>query len=162
MTREASISSLVRHNEIRSFRRLSGAALAKFKPNGETAAHPSWCRTLLVREFTMKTSYILDTDWEGRIRKYAAHPVPTSASILAVGLPVIAVNPTRLRAQRSPRVMYLAPIGEDTLMVNERKCYAAHREIATLKEARSTRFENPLRHCPNKIATGPMPPLLIL
>jgi prolyl-tRNA synthetase len=118
-----------------------------------------------VREFTMKDSYSLDADWEGLDRQYRAHYQAYFDIFHRCGLPVIAVKSDTgmtlapaLRSGASAGVggklaheyMYLAPIGEDTLILCNNCGYTANRQVARFAKPAAPQEEpNPIE----KVAT---------
>jgi prolyl-tRNA synthetase len=85
-----------------------------------------------VREFTMKDSYSLDRDWEGLDKQYRAHYQAYFNIFHRCGLPVRAVKSDvgMMGGQLAHEFMYLAPIGEDTLMFCDKCGYTANRQVA--------------------------------
>lgn len=105
-----------------------------------------------VREFTMKDSYSLDADYEGLERQYRAHYQSYFNIFHRCGLPVVAVKSDTgmMGGKLAHEFMYLAPIGEDTLIHCEGCGYIANRQIASFRKAAAAPEEpRPL----DKIAT---------
>lgn len=90
-----------------------------------------------VREFTMKDSYSLDADYEGLERQYRAHYQSYFNIFHRCGLPVVAVKSDTgmMGGKLAHEFMYLAPIGEDTLIHCEGCGYIANRQIASFRKA---------------------------
>jgi prolyl-tRNA synthetase len=83
-----------------------------------------------VREFTMKDSYSLDRDEAGLKKQYADHYQAYFRIFLRCGLPTLAVGSDTgmMGGKVAHEFMYVAPIGEDTLVVDEAG-YAANQEV---------------------------------
>lgn len=84
-----------------------------------------------VREFTMKDSYSLDKDEAGLKKQYAEHYHAYFRMYARTGLPVIAVGSDTgmMGGKVAHEFMYVTPIGEDTLVIDEAG-YAANQEVA--------------------------------
>ncbi len=84
-----------------------------------------------VREFTMKDSYSLDKDEAGLKKQYAEHYHAYFRMYARCGLPVIAVGSDTgmMGGKVAHEFMYVTPIGEDTLVIDEAG-YAANQEVA--------------------------------
>jgi len=115
MTHEEVVADLVR-GEVHSYRQL-----------------PLMIR---VREFTMKDSYSLDADFEGLDVQYRAHYQAYFNIFHRCGLPVIAVKSDvgMMGGKLAHEFMYLAPVGEDTLMLCEGCGYSANRQVAVFQK----------------------------
>ncbi len=129
MTHEEAVGDLVRR-EIRSHRhlpRLIYHIQTKFRDDPRPRAG-----LIRVREFTMKDSYSLDTDWDGLERQYRAHYQAYFNIFHRCGLPVIAVasDSGMMGGKVSHEFMFLHPIGEDTLLLCPSCGYAANRQVA--------------------------------
>jgi len=96
-----------------------------------------------VREFTMKDSYSLDTDWEGLDTQYRAHYQAYFDIFHRCGLPVTAVKSDvgMMGGKLAHEFMYLTPIGEDTLIICGACGYMANRQIARFRKAASAQEE---------------------
>jgi prolyl-tRNA synthetase len=134
MTHEEIVSDLVR-KEVRSHRQLPLLIYqlqTKFRDEPRPRAG-----LIRVREFTMKDSYSLDADWEGLDKQYRAHYSAYFRIYSRCGLPTIAVKSDTgmMGGKLAHEFMYLAPIGEDTLLVCDNCGYSANREVATFKKA---------------------------
>jgi prolyl-tRNA synthetase len=136
MTHEEIISDLVR-KEIRSYRQLP-VLLYHIQTKWRDEPRPR-AGLIRVREFTMKDSYSLDADWEGLDKQYAAHQAAYLRIFLRVGLPVIAVESDTgmMGGRQAHEFMYLAPIGEDTLLICDHCGYAANREVARFQKPKA-------------------------
>jgi prolyl-tRNA synthetase len=90
-----------------------------------------------VREFTMKDSYSLDTDWEGLDKQYRLHYQAYFNIYRRCGLPVIAVKSDTgmMGGKLAHEYMYLNPIGEDTLILCDSCGYSANRQVARFKKS---------------------------
>ncbi|HQR08650.1 MAG TPA: proline--tRNA ligase [Gemmatales bacterium] len=84
-----------------------------------------------VREFTMKDSYSLDKDEAGLKKQYAEHYHSYFRMYARCGLPVISVGSDTgmMGGKVAHEFMYVTPIGEDTLVIDEAG-YAANQEVA--------------------------------
>ncbi len=84
-----------------------------------------------VREFTMKDSYSLDKDEAGLKKQYEQHYHAYFRMYARCGLPVIAVGSDTgmMGGKVAHEFMYVTPIGEDTLVIDEAG-YAANQEVA--------------------------------
>ena len=91
---------------------------------------------LRVREFTMKDSYSLDADWEGLEAQYRAHYQAYFNMFNRCGLPAIAVKSDvgMMGGKIAHEYMYLAPIGEDTILVCKACEYVANRQVARFQK----------------------------
>jgi prolyl-tRNA synthetase len=134
MTHEEAVADLARR-EIRSYRHLPRLVYhlqTKFRDDPRPRAG-----LIRVREFTMKDSYSLDADWEGLDRQYRAHYEAYFNIFRRCGLPgVIAVKSDTgmMGGQMAHEYMYLAPIGEDTLLLCDACGYSANRQIARFRK----------------------------
>ena len=135
MTHEEVVGDLVR-KEIRSYRQLPALIYhIQTKWRDEPRSRAGLIR---VREFTMKDSYSLDLDDAGLDKQYRAHYQAYFNIYARCGLPVIAVasDTGMMGGQLAHEFMYLAPIGEDTLLLCDHCGYSANREVA--------RFQKPM------------------
>jgi len=89
-----------------------------------------------VREFTMKDSYTLDSDWEGLDKQYRNHYQSYFNIFHRCGIPVIAVisDVGMMGGKLAHEYMYLTPFGEDTLLLCDSCGYSANRQIATFQK----------------------------
>src|SRR5262245_23395386 len=134
MTHEEVIADLIRQ-EIRSYRQLPCLLYqiqTKFRDEPRSRGG-----LIRVREFTMKDSYSLDADWEGLDKQYRAHYQAYFNIFHRCHLPVIAVQSDvgMMGGQLAHEYMYLAPIGEDTLVLCDACGYAANRQVAQVRKA---------------------------
>ncbi|MDY4889340.1 MAG: proline--tRNA ligase [Sphaerochaetaceae bacterium] len=85
-----------------------------------------------VREFTMKDSYSFDKDQEGLEKVYKAHYDAYFRIFHRCGLPVVAVGSDSgmMGGKVAHEYMYLAPIGEDTIITCDKCGYTANRQVA--------------------------------
>jgi prolyl-tRNA synthetase len=133
MTHEEVMGDLVR-KEIRSYRQLP---LLVYHIQTKWRDDPRPRAGLIrVREFTMKDSYSLDADWEGLDIQYRAHYQAYFNIFHRCGLSVVAVKSDvgMMGGTMAHEFMYLAPIGEDTLLMCDHCGYTANRQIATFKK----------------------------
>lgn len=129
MTHEEVITDLVR-KEIESYKQLPVLLYQiQTKWRDEPRARGGLIR---VREFTMKDSYSLDMDEEGLDKQYKAHYQAYFNIYHRCGIPVIAVasDTGMMGGKLAHEYMYITPIGEDTLLINEETGYAANQEVA--------------------------------
>ena len=138
MTHEEIVATLAQ-SEIKSYRQMPQLIFQmQTKFRDEPRARGGLIR---VREFIMKDSYSLDKDYEGLKAQYVRHYNAYHRIGLRCGLPLVAVGSDTgmMGGQAAHEFMYLTPIGEDTLMVNESGTYAANQEIAVYQKSR---FDN--------------------
>lgn len=132
MTHEEVVADLVRH-EIQSYRQLP-ALVYHLQTKWRDDPRPR-AGLIRVREFTMKDSYSLDSDWEGLDRQYRAHYQAYFNIYHRCGLDAIAVGSDvgMMGGSMAHEYMYLSSIGEDTLVLCNACHYAANRQIATFQ-----------------------------
>ncbi len=135
MTHEEVVADLVRR-EVQSYKQLPRLIYhiqTKWRDDPRPRAG-----LIRVREFTMKDSYSLDADWEGLDKQYRAHYQAYFNIFHRCGLPVVAVKSDvgMMGGKLAHEFMYLAPIGEDTLIMCDRCGYLANRQVA--------RFQKPI------------------
>lgn len=142
MTHEEVVADLVR-KEVRSYRQLP-LLLYHVQTKWRDDPRPR-AGLIRVREFTMKDSYSLDTDWQGLEKQYRAHYQAYFNIFHRCGLEAIAVkSDTGMMGGRlAHEFMYLTPSGEDTILICGNCGYAANRQIANFKKV-STTDEDPL------------------
>ena len=133
MTHEEVLSDLVRR-EVQSYKhlpRLIYHIQTKFRDEPRPRAG-----LIRVREFTMKDSYSLDTDWDGLDKQYRAHYQAYFNIYHRCGLDVIAVKSDTgmMGGKLAHEYMYLNPIGEDTLILCEACHYSANRQVASFQK----------------------------
>jgi prolyl-tRNA synthetase len=133
MTHEEVVADLVRR-EIQSYKhlpRLIYHIQTKFRDEPRPRAG-----LIRVREFTMKDSYSLDTDWEGLDKQYRAHYQAYFNIYHRCGLDVIAVKSDTgmMGGKLAHEYMYLNPIGEDTLILCDACGYSANRQVAHFRK----------------------------
>ncbi|NOZ49163.1 MAG: proline--tRNA ligase [Chloroflexi bacterium] len=136
MTHEEVVTDLVR-NVIHSYRQLPALVYhIQTKWRDEVRSRGGLIR---VREFTMKDSYSLDSDWEGLDQQYRAHYQAYFNIFHRCGLDVIAVESDvgMMGGKKAHEFMYLAPIGEDTLVLCDACGYTANRQVATFQKPTS-------------------------
>ncbi|HJW84360.1 MAG TPA: proline--tRNA ligase [Anaerolineae bacterium] len=129
MTHEEVVADLCK-TEVRSYRQLPQLIYhiqTKFRDDPRPRAG-----LIRVREFTMKDSYSLDLDEAGLDRQYRAHYQAYFNIFNRCGVPAIAVGSDvgMMGGSQAHEFMYLAPIGEDTLVLCRNCGYAANRQIA--------------------------------
>ena len=133
MTHEEVVGDLVR-KEIQSYRQLPKMVYhiqTKWRDDPRPRAG-----LIRAREFTMKDSYSLDADWEGLDKQYRAHYQAYFNIFHRCGLPVVAVGADvgMMGGSLAHEYMYLAPIGEDTLIFCPKCHYSANRQIARFQK----------------------------
>jgi prolyl-tRNA synthetase len=133
MTHEEVLADLTRR-EIHSYKQLPCLLYhIQTKWRDEPRARAGLIR---VREFTMKDSYSLDADYDGLDKQYRAHYGAYFKMFQRCGLPVIAVKSDvgMMGGKMAHEFMYLAPIGEDTLIICDQCGYTANRQVAGFKK----------------------------
>ncbi len=133
MTHEEVVTALVR-DIIHSYRQLPALIYhIQTKWRDEPRSRGGLIR---VREFTMKDSYSLDTDWEGLDKQYWAHYHAYFNIFNRCGLPTIAVESDvgMMGGKQAHEFMYLTPIGEDTLVLCDACGYTSNRQVATFQK----------------------------
>ena len=133
MTHEEVIASLVR-TEIQSYKQLP-RLLYHIQTKWRDDPRPR-AGLIRVREFTMKDSYSLDTDWEGLDVQYQAHYQAYLNIFHRCGLSVVTVRSDvgMMGGKMAHEFMYLAPIGEDTILICDGCGYTANRQIARFQK----------------------------
>jgi len=133
MTHEEVITDLVRR-EIQSYKQLP-RLLYHIQTKWRDDPRPR-AGLIRVREFTMKDSYSLDADWEGLDKQYRAHYQAYFNIFHRCGLPVLAVKSDvgMMGGKMAHEFMYLASIGEDTLIICDACGYTANRQVATFRK----------------------------
>lgn len=137
MTHEEVITDLVRR-EIQSYKQLPRLVYhiqTKWRDDPRPRAG-----LIRVREFTMKDSYSLDTDWEGLDKQYRAHYQAYFNIFHRCGLPVLAVKSDvgMMGGKMAHEFMYLTSIGEDTLIICDACGYTANRQVANFRKPPAT------------------------
>ncbi len=133
MTHEEVVADLVRR-EVQSYKhlpRLIYHIQTKFRDEPRPRAG-----LIRVREFTMKDSYSLDTDWDGLDKQYRAHYQAYFNIYHRCGLEVLAVKSDSgmMGGKLAHEYMYLTPIGEDTLIICTAGDYSANRQVARFQK----------------------------
>jgi prolyl-tRNA synthetase len=133
MTHEEVVADLVRR-EVQSYKHLPRLVYhlqTKFRDEPRPRAG-----LIRVREFTMKDSYSLDTDWDGLDRQYRHHYQAYFNIFHRCGLDVVAVKSDTgmMGGQLAHEYMVLTPIGEDTLILCDSCGYAANRQVARFRK----------------------------
>ena len=133
MTHEEVVADLTR-KEIHSYRQLP-VLIYHIQTKWRDDPRPR-AGLIRVREFTMKDSYSLDTDWAGLDKQYRAHYQAYFDIFHRCGIPVIAVKSDvgMMGGKLAHEYMYLTPFGEDTLLICDDCGYAANRQVATFKK----------------------------
>ncbi len=133
MTHEEVIADLVR-KEVRSYRQLP-LLIYHIQTKWRDDPRPR-AGLVRVREFTMKDSYSLDIDRDGLDRQYRAHYQAYFNIFHRCGLPVLAVKADvgMMGGSLAHEYMYLAPIGEDTILICPSCAYTANRQIALFQK----------------------------
>jgi prolyl-tRNA synthetase len=134
MTHEEVVASLAA-TEIRSWRdlpRLVYQLQIKFRDDPRPRAG-----LIRTREFTMKDAYSLDRDTAGLDVQYERLYQAYTAIFDRCHLPSIAVGADvgMMGGSGAHEFMYLAPIGEDTLVLCDNCGYAQNRQVALLAKA---------------------------
>src|SRR5512136_3371790 len=129
MTHEEVVADLARR-DIRSYKQLPQLVYhiqTKFRDDPRPRAG-----LIRVREFTMKDSYSLDADEAGLDKQYRAHYQAYFNIFNRCAVPAIAVGSDvgMMGGSLAHEYMYLAPVGEDTLVLCKKCGYAANRQIA--------------------------------
>ncbi len=133
MTHEEIVTDLTRR-EIQSYRQLPQLIYhmqTKWRDDPRPRAG-----LIRAREFVMLDSYTLDADMESLDEQYQAHYDAYFRIFARCGLPVIDVTADvgMMGGTMAHEYMYLAPIGEDTLLICDNCNYTANRQIATFKK----------------------------
>ncbi|MCX6029853.1 MAG: proline--tRNA ligase [Chloroflexi bacterium] len=133
MTHEEVVADLARR-EIRSWRQLPSLIYhiqTKWRDDPRPRAG-----LIRVREFTMLDSYSLDADFDGLAAQYRAHYAAYFRIFGRCGLPTIAVKSDTgmMGGKLAHEYMYLAPIGEDTLILCDGCGYTANRQVAAFRK----------------------------
>jgi prolyl-tRNA synthetase len=133
MTHEEVIGDLVRR-EVHSYKQLP-RLIYHIQTKWRDEPRPR-AGLIRVREFTMKDSYSLDTDWDGLDKQYRAHYQAYFNISHRCGLPMAAVKSDTgiMGGKLAHEFMYLTPIGEDTLLLCDKCGYAANRQVARFKK----------------------------
>lgn len=140
MTHEEVVADLTRR-EVRSYRQLP-LLIYQIQTKWRDDPRPR-AGLIRAREFTMKDSYSLDADWAGLDQQYRAHYQAYFNIFRRCGLPVIAVKSDvgMMGGQLAHEFMYLAPIGEDTLILCAGCGYSANRQIARFRKSSAAAAE---------------------
>jgi prolyl-tRNA synthetase len=136
MTHEEAVVNVIK-DEIQSYRQLP-ALIYHIQTKWRDDPRPR-AGLIRVREFTMKDSYSLDRDWEGLDQQYRAHYQAYFRIFQRCDLPVIAVESDvgMMGGNLAHEYMYLAPVGEDTLLLCGDCGYSANRQIAEFQKEHS-------------------------
>ncbi len=133
MTHEEVVADLVRR-EIQSYKQLPRLVYhIQTKWRDDPRPRGGLVR---VREFTMKDSYSLDTDFEGLDKQYRAHYSAYFRIFQRCALPVVTVasDVGMMGGKLAHEFMYLTPIGEDTLLLCKACGYTANRQVARFRK----------------------------
>ncbi len=133
MTHEEAVVDIIK-DEIQSYRQLP-MLIYHIQTKWRDDPRPR-AGLIRVREFTMKDSYSLDRDWEGLDVQYRAHYQAYFRVFGRCALPVIAVESDvgMMGGNMAHEYMYLAPVGEDTLLLCDQCGYSANRQIADFQK----------------------------
>ena len=136
MTHEEVVADLCK-SDIRSYKQLPQLVYhiqTKFRDDPRPRAG-----LIRVREFTMKDSYSLDLDDAGLDKQYRAHYQAYFDIFNRCAVPAIAVRSDvgMMGGSLAHEYMYLAPVGEDTLVLCHHCGYAANRQIARFAKKRA-------------------------
>lgn len=129
MTHEEVVTDLIR-KDINSYRQLPKLVYQlQTKWRDEPRPRAGLIRT---REFVMKDSYSLDLDDDGLDKQYRAHYQAYYNIFHRCGLDVISVasDTGMMGGKLAHEFMYLADIGEDTLIIDRDSHYYANAEVA--------------------------------
>ena len=134
MTHEEAVSSLAAA-EIRSYRdlpRLVYHLQTKWRDDPRPRAG-----LIRVREFTMLDSYSLDASPDGMEAQYRAHAEAYQRIFRRCGLPAIAVAADTgvMGGKTAHEFMYLADIGEDTILLCTACEFRANRQVARFRKS---------------------------
>jgi prolyl-tRNA synthetase len=150
MTHEEVVADLVRR-EVQSYKQMPRMVYqiqTKWRDDPRPRAG-----LIRAREFTMKDSYSLDTDWEGLDKQYRAHYQAYFNIYHRCGLNVRAVRSDNGMilapssdsfesagpvAKLAHEFMYLTPIGEDMIILCEECGYSANRQVARIHKTPAT------------------------
>ncbi|MCP4149271.1 MAG: proline--tRNA ligase, partial [bacterium] len=140
MTHEEVVADLVR-KEISSYKQLPCLVYhlqTKWRDDPRPRAG-----LIRVREFTMKDSYSLDVDLKGLDKQYRDHYQAYFNIFNRCALPSIAVSSDVgvMGGSAAHEFMYLASIGEDTLVICDACGYVENRQIARFKKAEAKKEE---------------------
>ena len=145
MTHEEAAATLAR-SEIGSYRQLPQLVFqiqTKFRDDARPRGG-----LIRVREFLMKDSYSFDSDEAGLGRQYKAHHDAYLRIFERCGLPVtvVASDVGDMGGSGAHEFMYVAPVGEDTLVLCDGCGYSANRQVATfLKQHAAAEPQSPLQ-----------------
>lgn len=135
MTHEEVVADLVRR-DIHSYRQLPMLVYqlqTKFRDEPRPRAG-----LIRVREFTMKDSYSLDADYAGLEQQYRNHYTAYFRIFSRAGLwdDVIAVKSDTgmMGGKLAHEFMFIAPIGEDTLVLCDACSYSANLQVARFRK----------------------------
>ena len=133
MTHEEVVTDLLRR-EIQSYRQLP-ALIYHMQTKWRDDPRPR-AGLIRAREFVMKDSYSLDRDMAGLDEQYRAHYQAYFNIFNRCGLPTISVQADvgMMGGSMAHEFMYLAPIGEDTLLLCDNCGYRANRQIAVFQK----------------------------
>ena len=135
LSHEETLTDLARQ-EIHSYRQLPQMAYhIQMKWRDDPRPRAGLIRS---REFTMLDSYSLDADEAGLNDQYQAHFAAYFRIFARCGLPVLAVEADvgMMGGTLAHEFMYLAPIGEDTLLLCDGCGYQANRQVATFQRSK--------------------------
>jgi prolyl-tRNA synthetase len=133
MTHEEIVASLAA-SEVESYQRLPRLVYqiqTKFRDDPRPRAG-----LIRAREFTMKDAYSLDRDKAGLDQQYRALYEAYFRIFDRCGLPTIAVGADVgiMGGSMAHEFMYLAPVGEDTILICDRCGYTANRQVARFRK----------------------------
>lgn len=133
MTHEEVVTDLVR-KDVRSYRQLP-ALVYQIQTKWRDDPRPR-AGLIRAREFTMLDSYSLDRDEAGLDERYRAHYQVYFNIFNRCALPTIAVasDVGMMGGSMAHEFMYLAPIGEDTLLLCDNCGYTANRQVASFRK----------------------------
>ena len=133
MTHEEVVADLIR-KEIQSYRQLP-RLVYHFQTKWRDDPRPR-AGLIRAREFIMKDSYSLDSDFDGLDRQYQAHYQAYLNIFKRCGLMVTAVagDVGMMGGKLAHEFMYLNQIGEDTLLICDTCHYSANKQVAVFRK----------------------------
>ncbi|MDQ3498102.1 MAG: proline--tRNA ligase [Actinomycetota bacterium] len=133
MTHEEIVASLTA-SEVDSYKRLPRLVYqiqTKFRDDQRPRAG-----LIRAREFTMKDAYSLDRDAVGLDKQYSTLYEAYFGIFARCGLPAMAVGADVgiMGGSMAHEFMYLAPVGEDTILICDNCDYTANRQVARFRK----------------------------
>jgi prolyl-tRNA synthetase len=134
MTHEEVVADLVRR-EVRSYRQLPMLIYqiqTKFRDEPRPRAG-----LIRVREFTMKDSYTLDSDFAGLEQQYRNHYTAYFRIFQRAGIPdvvAVAADTGMMGGKLAHEFMYTCDVGEDTLVLCDACGFSSNQQIARFRK----------------------------